>query len=425
MKRLLLSIVATLATASLYAQSLEGSWIGKLDLGMMSLNLVLNFTTDADGRLSCTMDSPDQGAKGIAAKVEKTGKDSVRVSVPTILATYEGVLKDGELRGTFKQNGYSFPLNLKPGALKRNRPQTPQPPYPYTTEEVSFSNADANAVLAGTLTLPMNYDAKQSVPVVIMVTGSGFQNRDEEMFEHKPFLVIADYLARNGIASLRYDDRGYAKSTGNFATATTLDFMTDAANGIEWLRSQGERFGKVGVIGHSEGSTVAFMLASKGMADFVVSLAGPSVKGDTILARQMNEKLKRQGMSEKMTAQSVNESLGALGNAWQKYFVDFDPATVIAETCCPVMAVYGTKDTQVHPDLNFPVMKATLPKNKKNMLKTYDGLNHLLQHCTMGYADEYAQIEETISTEVLGDIAKWINDVCGDSRSAKMRKMKN
>lgn len=410
MKKLLILLFAVITAMSVTAQEIEGSWTGKLDLGAMSLNLVLNFTKTADGKLACTLDSPDQGAKGIAAEVESSDSAKFKVTVSAINASYEGTLTDGELHGTFTQNGYSFPLTMKPGELKRNRPQEPQPPYPYATEEVSFNNSSA-ATLVGTLTLPVDYDAKKPVPVVIMVTGSGFQNRDEEVFGHKPFLVIADYLARCGIASLRYDDRGYAKSTGDFAQATTEDFMQDAAAGIAWLRSRGKQFSKVGVIGHSEGATIAFMLAEREKADFIVSLAAPGVKGDTILAGQTNLQLERQGVAQRVSAQDIRKQVAAHGDVWQKHFIDYDPASAIAATHCPVMAINGTKDTQVTPELNFTVIERLLPKSKKNLLKKYEGLNHLFQHCTTGYVDEYAQIEDTISPEVLSDIAEWINSV--------------
>lgn len=413
MKNILLLLCLIIATIA-NAQSIEGSWTGKLDLGSMSLNLVFNFTKGADGNMACTMDSPDQGANGIVAKVISSDANSIKISVALINATYEGKIVDGEMQGTFAQNGFSFPLTLKPGKIERNRPQTPQPPYPYATEEVTFHNDEAQAVLAGTLTLPTDYNPAKSIPVVIMVTGSGMQNRDEELFEHKPFLVIADYLARHGIASLRYDDRGYGESTGDYAQATTEDFMKDAAAGVEWLRSQGKRFSKVGVIGHSEGATIAFMLASKGLVDFMVSLAGPGVKGDTILAKQMNITMEKQGMPASITVKDVRDQINAyngVNSAWQKFFIDYDPATVIAATRCPVMAVQGLKDQQVEPDLNFTVIEKTLHKNKKNLLKKYECLNHLLQHCATGYIDEYPQIEETISQEVLSNIANWINDI--------------
>lgn len=404
-------LFATIMAQSVKAQGIDGSWTGKLDVGGMSLNVVLNFTRTADGKLACTMDSPDQGAKGIAAEVASDDPANLKIAVPMIGMTYEAALTNDELKGTFMQHGASFPLNMKRGTIVRNRPQTPQKPYPYATEDVAFNNEKAKAVLAGTLVYPVDYNPKKPVPVVIMITGSGFQNRDEEIFEHKPFLVIADYLARHGIASLRYDDRGHGKSTGDFTKATTEDFMEDAAAGVEWLRNQGKKFSNVGVIGHSEGATIAFMLAARGKADFVVSLAGPAVKGDTILAGQTNAQLAQQGLPTKVTAQDIRRQTETYGTAWQKFFIDYDPASAIAATHCPVMAVNGTKDMQVVPELNFTVIEKQLPKNEKNLLKTYEGLNHLFQHCTTGYPDEYGQIEETISEEVLGDMAEWIKEV--------------
>lgn len=414
MKNLLFFLLCTIVTVATYAQDIEGSWTGKLEIGTTKLNLVFHFNKTADGTLACSFDSPDQGAKGIAAKVENSDPANLKISIATIGATYEATLTGDELRGTFAQQGYSFPLNMKRGTMVRNRPQTPQPPYPYTTDEVTFANNEAQATLSATLTMPTNYEPSEPVPVVIMVTGSGLQDRNEELFDHKPFLVIADYLARHGVASLRYDDRGFGKSTGNYLQATTQDFMSDAAAGVAWLRSQGKKFSKVGVIGHSEGASIAFMLASKGKVDFIVSLAGPGAKGDTILAKQINTEMERHGQPANMTVELLHKQIdsynGAMG-AWQKYFINYDPTADIAATRCPVMAVQGMKDVQVDPDLNFTIIKQKLPKNKKNLLKTYEGLNHLLQHCATGYTDEYSQIDETISPEVLSDIVTWINSV--------------
>lgn len=408
MKRFLMVFITVMAAVSINAQSLEGSWLGKLELGGMSLRIVFNLTRTDSGTLACTLDSPDQGAKGIAAEVISSDPAKLKIAVKQINATYEGALTDDVLKGTFTQNGYSFPLEMKRGAVKTNRPQTPQPPFPYATEEVKFTNEKDPAVLAGTLVYPVGYKQTVPVPVVIMVTGSGLQNRDEELFEHKPFLVIADYLARNGIASLRYDDRGFAKSTGNAANATTEDFMQDAVAGVAWLRSQGKKFSRIGVLGHSEGATIAFMLAAKDKADFIVSLAGPGVKGDTILAWQLNHQMERQGLPNRTTTQEVRQQVSTQGTAWQKYFINFDPATVIAATRCPVMAINGTNDQQVTPNLNFSVIERLLPKNSKNLLRLYDGLNHLLQHSSTGNPEEYGRIEETLAPEVLKDLKEWI-----------------
>lgn len=413
MKKLFLLFIILLSSVSLHAQSIEGTWTGKLEVSGMSLRLVMHFAKDNNGAWSCTMDSPDQGAKDIPAVVVSAAPEDVKVEIRALLMTYEGKLTEGELKGTLKQGGLTIPLNLKPGTEKRNRPQTPQPPYPYATEEVSFSNDSAKAILAGTLTYPVGYDAKKPVPVVLMVTGSGLQNRDEEIFEHKPFLVISDYLARHGIASLRYDDRGYAKSTGDPSLATTADFMKDAEAGVNWLRSKGKKFKSVGVIGHSEGGTIAFMLAAKGKADFIISLAGQGVKGDTISAEQNNMLLAHDHKPGHVTTADIHKMMAspAQANEWTKFFFNYDPSPAIAASRCPVMAVNGTKDMQVVPSLNFSAIQRLLPKNKKNLLKLYDGLNHLLQHCATGYWNEYSEIDETISPEVLSDMVDWINKV--------------
>lgn len=352
-----------------------------------------------------------QGAEGIKTEVNVLTADSINITVPDIAATYAGRVTKDVITGCFTQMGMPFKLDLKRGGVMMNRPQTPQPPLGYTTQEVSFENKAAGAVLSGTLTWPEGYDGKKPVPVVIMVSGSGLQNRDEEVFGHKPFLVLADRLARNGIASLRYDDRGTGKSTGDASKATTSDFMKDAAAGLELLRSMEGKFSRVGVIGHSEGGLIAFMLAADGMTDFIVSMAGTGVKGDTIIAGQSNDALRRTGRPANVTATDIRKQAETGGNAWLRYFVDYDPADVIASTTCPVMALNGTMDTQVRPRLNLDRIKSLLPHNAKNSIKEYNGLNHLFQHCTTGFADEYGTIEETMSEDVMKDIAGWINSL--------------
>lgn len=407
-----ISAILLAITADIKAQTPDGQWSGDLVLGQgKNLPLVLNIGTGSDGKPCCTLDSPMQGAEGIKTEVNVLTADSINITVPDIAATYAGRVTKDVITGCFTQMGMPFKLDLKRGGVMMNRPQTPQPPLGYTTQEVSFENKAAGAVLSGTLTWPEGYDGKKPVPVVIMVSGSGLQNRDEEVFGHKPFLVLADRLARNGIASLRYDDRGTGKSTGDASKATTSDFMKDAAAGLELLRSMDEKFSRVGVIGHSEGGLIAFMLAADGMTDFIVSLAGTGVKGDTIIAGQSNDALRRTGRPANVTATDIRKQAETGGNAWLRYFVDYDPADVIASTTCPVMALNGTMDTQVRPRLNLDRIKILLPHNAKNSIKEYDGLNHLFQHCTTGFADEYGTIEETMSEDVMKDIAGWINSL--------------
>jgi pimeloyl-ACP methyl ester carboxylesterase len=404
---LLLSVTSYGATAG----NIEGTWHGTLKLNAMKLSIVMHFSDNA-----CTLDSPDQGAKGIKGEVREITAEKVDVAFPTLNATYTGVLKDGKIEGTFTQMGYKLPLVLEEGQPVRIRPQTPQPPFPYQTEEVSFVNTEDSASLAGTLTYPVGYNSKRKVPAVIMVTGSGLQNRDEELFEHKPFLVIADFLARNGIASLRYDDRGAGLSTGDIENVTTEGFCRDAAAGIAFLRKTGH-FSKIGVLGHSEGGSIAFMLAAQKKCDFIVSMAGPGLRGDSIIVEQTNELLRQQGQPATMTVRQMRLTmLLQKTNPWYDYFVDFDPAPVIKQIKCPALLLNGDKDSQVMAASNIPVIRALLSDNEKHQLpdnqviKVYPGLNHLFQHCTTGMPAEYGSIEETISEEVLHDIAEWIKN---------------
>ena len=387
--------------------ALLGSWSGKLNVGAMSLTLVLHLE-QADGYVVATLDSPDQGAKGIPAFKEFLSDDSVAVKVESIGMTYRARLKDGKLDGTFSQRGFSTSLVLTKGVVEAKRPQSPQPPYPYTTEEVTFRNEADGATLAGTLTWPVGYDKKQKPVVVLMVSGSGQQNRDEELFDHKPFLVIADYLARQGIATLRYDDRATGKSVGGeVKNATTADFMRDADAGLDYLRHR-KTFSKVGILGHSEGGSIAFMLGAQKKTDFIISLAGPGVKGDTLLAAQSNRILSLSGQPANMTVGKYRQQDAVQQIPWIRWFNDYDPSDDIRKTRCPVFALNGDRDCQVISSLNLTAIKVLLPQSKRILVKEYPGLNHLFQHCTTGLPTEYGQIEETISSEVLQDIAQWI-----------------
>lgn len=423
-KKIIIIYVLVLATVTGWAQekteshvnpttALLGSWSGKLNVGATSLTLVLNLE-QADGYVKVSLDSPDQGAKGIPASKEYLSDDSLSVKVAQIGMTYRARLKDGKLDGTFSQNGFSTSLILTKGASPEvKRPQTPKPPYPYMTEEVTFRNNTDGATLAGTLTWPVGYDkqSKQKPVVVLLVSGSGQQNRDEELFEHKPFLVIADYLARQGIATLRYDDRATGASVGGeVKNATTEDFARDAAAGLDFLRSR-NAFSKIGILGHSEGGSIAFMLAAKKRTDFIVTLAGPGVKGDTLLAAQSNRILSLSGMPANMTVEKYRQQQAVQETPWIKWFIDYDPSDNIRQTHCPVFALNGERDCQVISSLNLSAIQHLLPKSKQNLIKEYPTLNHLFQHSTTGLVAEYGQTEETISPEVLSDIAQWINSL--------------
>ena len=415
------------AMMALAANAQEGTWNGELNVMGNKVPLVFNFSTNG-----CTIDSPSQGVNGIQA--EKTVKDdgTISVKVGMIGATFEGKMTDGEIKGTYVQNGFPLPLTLKPGKLVVKRPQTPVPPFPYKEESVSFTNAQYT--FNGTLTLPENYS--KNTPVVLMVTGSGQQNRDEELFSHKPFAVIADALARQGIASLRYDDRGWGDNSVNFADFTTDDFRQDAAAALPLLR---KRFNKVGILGHSEGGTIAMMLAAEGKADFIVSLAGMAISGKETLIMQNRQAMTAIGLPKETVdsyCNSISKALDEIASGkkaseinindvpvalkpvtikalqqadtpYIRHFLTVDAGKLLPEIKCPVLALNGTKDTQVDCDANTTRIEKGLT-NCKHSIKKIDGVNHLFQHCNTGIVTEYQQIEETIAPEVLQEVAKWI-----------------
>ena len=418
MKKFLISTLLVLVALTGKAQvqpttALTGSWSGKLNVGSASLTLVLH-VEQADGHVVITLDSPDQGVKGIGTFKEFLSDDSLAIKVEQIGMTYRAKLKDGKLDGTFSQNGMKIPLVLTRGDVAEvKRPQNPQPPFPYESEEVTFRNEADGATLAGTLTYPVGYDnqSKNKPVVVLFVSGSGQQNRDEEVFNHKPFFVIADYLARHGIATLRYDDRATGKSTGgDVKNGTSEDFMRDALAGLEFLRQQ-KKFSKVGMLGHSEGGLIAFMLGAKKQTDFIVSMAGPGVKGDTLLTEQSNRILSLSGLPATMTVEKYRQQQDVQEIPWLKWFIDYEPKSNIRSTRCPVFALNGDLDCQVIASQNLTAIRQLLPRSKKNLVKEYHGLNHLFQHSTTGLPAEYGQIEETISPEVLQDIAQWLNSL--------------
>ena len=335
----------------------------------------------------------------------------------------------------------SFTLPLVPGAPVLRRPQTPVGPFAYVNADVSFSNGDA--VLKGTLTMPEN--CSRETPVLLMVTGSGLQNRDEEMFGHKPFAVIADAFAKAGIATLRYDDRGFGESTGDVVSCTTEDLKNDALAGIGLLR---EKFDHVGVLGHSEGGSIALMLAAEGKADFVISLAGMVASGSETRLDQNRRALQMTGMPESETnnycrfladayAAVVNDMplpspdnyclpVGLKQNAfmlstslktpYMKYFLGMNVSDILGSVKCSVMALNGTKDTQVDCDRNLSLLRQGLSggytfadESSVNVVKAEIGLNHLFQHCRTGEVSEYKEIEETFSPDVLTEMITWLH----------------
>lgn len=454
MKRIyaiLLAIIAFLMVGHAQNTNKSEFWSGIMNVGAQKLSIGFEIKSSSDGKYTGTMDVPAQGAMNIPVEITQNNQDSLFITISALRATYGGRKVSSEsIEGRFFQNGMNFPLYLKPGKVELKRPQTPEPPYPYATEEVVFRNEAEGATLSGTLIYPINYlfVPKESVPVVLFVTGSGGQDRNEEIFGHKPFLVIADYLAKRGIASLRYDDRGVGKSTGPTQGATTLNNLADAEAGIAYLRSL-NRFGKVGVIGHSEGGTIAFMMGANKSVDFLVSLAGTAASGLEVIIGQNKAAMQLQGVSP-MVIEDYAKALDILykdrvarkqianqeqyvedlcknhsltlptnfkanlmqcitaGGEWITWFLGYHPSEAIRKVICPTMALNGTLDLQVLSKDNLPIIKANLPHNDQHLIKEYDSLNHLFQHCTPVTALNYGGIEETISEEVLWDIADWI-----------------
>lgn len=392
------------------AQSLDGTWKGVLSVGPQKLTLILHVS---EAERSAKLDVMEQGAKGLPLTVNVMENDSLNVAMTQIGLHYAGRLRNGVIEGTFSQNGFTTQLIFNKGEVVLKRPQEPKPPFPYRVEEVKFDHKEANVTLAGTLTFPEGYKEGQKVPVVLMVTGSGPQNRDEELMEHKPFLVLADRLARHGIASLRYDDRGTGLSTGDFSSATTAALATDALAGIKYLRGL-KKFSCVGILGHSEGGSIAYMLGAGGNADFIVSLAGPACKVDTLMILQLNKLSRLQGAKEDV-AHNVAETRQLLlsqdSGPWMKAFLNMDFSTFLPLVKCPVMALGGSNDLNVPAEFNMKVLKSKLPSNSKDFIKIYPGLNHLFQHSSTGNPLDYVNIEETMSEEVMNDVCTWINNV--------------
>ncbi|MFI5149266.1 MAG: alpha/beta hydrolase family protein [Bacteroidia bacterium] len=332
----------------------------------------------------------------------------------------------------------------KKTALKH--PQEPLPPFPYINEEVLIENTPAKVKLAGTLSMPSE---GTSFPALILITGSGPQDRNEELFGHKPFLLLADYLCRRGFAVLRYDDRGTAKSTGDFASSTTADFAGDVKAAVTYLKSRPEiNCHLIGLLGHSEGGMIAPMIASedKDIA-FLVLLAGPGIKCAELLTLQsaavarsmgasdlqialasgMNKKIyawaqldgtagadstRNYLLKSGMTKEMVEKQVKAVSSAWFKYFISFDPAVYLSKVTCQVLALNGTKDIQVPYKENLEGIHASLQKAQNGHLTAHEfpGLNHLFQHCDKCTVAEYAVLEQTMDPEVLSYVGQWLRD---------------
>lgn len=464
----LLFTILTIAPIFSYSQSkpdyskLSGAWQGIVVAEGDSQMVVIDIAADSILRIKASL--PWSALIDKAVMKSSYDNDTLSFRVSELQFTYKGRvdLEKKTISGLCKI-GKSYPLTLlltdKPARL--NRPQTPKEPYPYLSEEVQFPNEKQNISLGGTLTLPKG---EGPFPAVVLVTGSGAQNRDEELLGHKPFLVIADYLTRNGIAVLRYDDRGVGKSTGKFSEATTLDFATDANAAFDFLiKDKRINANKAGLMGHSEGGTIAPIVASRNKkVKFIVLLAGTGVDGKALMLEQYRLILKassipdsiidplvnlnRQAFDAAMTisdnAKAANKireitdsTIQKLGeetskkynlskktaeqlvmqvlNPWMKEFIRLNPADYLGKVNCPILALNGESDLQVPMSQNIPAIQKAVAKNKNGKLtvKTFPKLNHLFQTANTGSPSEYARIEETFNEEVLKVILKFIQEL--------------
>ena len=448
------------AAAQVSNEKIVGSWIGHIVASSMDVRIVFHFSVSPADTLIATIDSPDQSVEGI-----KLGRvihqDSILfIDASNLKIQYTGDIRNDTLiEGTWKQSGKEYQLNIEKmkAPLVVNRPQEPQPPFPYAAEEVSFMNNRENFSLTGTLTIPQG---EGPFPAIVLITGSGYQDRDETVFNHKPFLVIADYLTREGIAVLRYDDRATAKSGGNKTNATSLNLAGDAAAAVEYLMSRpGIDHNKIGLAGHSEGSFIAAITASeRNDIAFIVSLAGPGIKGEDLILRQTRDIMGASGsdtatvnqnnrvmhhlydiiVSEgdpknafKKSVQWFNTYLDSKGvtdekrkeemadftrkvlaanSAWFRYFLASEPELFWSKVKCPVLALNGEKDLQVYYKNNLDGIASALKQggNRKVTVVSLPGHNHLFQHCKTGMATEYATIEETFSPAVLEKMSDWV-----------------
>jgi len=470
MKKLLIQIAFSLfIMISIFPQdnfNPVGIWQGKLNISpAVQLSIVLHIDKKDDGTLSASMDSPDQSAYGIKVDKITVTQDSLHFTVIAIAGNYSaGYNKDSlMLVGIWSQGAYSFPLNLKKTdkVEEVKRPQLPVKPYPYNDEEVVFENKIDSIKLGGSFTFPKEGN---NFPAVVLITGSSWEDRDETIFNHKPFLVIADYLTKKGFAVLRFDDRGGGASTGNMTKATTLDFVKDVKAAVDYLKTRKEvNQNKIGLIGHSEGGMIAPLVASeRNDIAFIILLAGPGLTGEEILIRQTeliskvggipdqeieknvklsksiyaelrkskdseeaNERVKKLlGKYIETLSDSEKNDLGdtkafverqskAVSSPWFKLFLTYDPIPVLEKVKCPVLALNGEKDLQVPPKEDLAAIEKALKTGKNKNYKTMllPGLNHLFQTAQTGSPNEYGKIEETFSPLALQAISDWLKEI--------------
>ncbi len=462
-------IIAALVTLLLFSsialpysnEAIEGIWQGTLKAAAVQLRIVFKISQGAEGILTATMDSPDQGVKDIPIDEVIFENGNLRLEIKAAMGVFEGEMRDDGLsiEGEWRQGGQVFPLLLEliDEVVELLRPQEPKKPYPYQEEEVVYENKQAAVKLAGTLTIPRQ---EGPFPAVLLISGSGPQDRDETLFGHHPFLVLADYLTRRGIAVLRVDDRGIARSTGDFAQATSEDFASDVLAGVEYLKSRKEIDPeKIGLIGHSEGGMIAPIVAVQSSdVAFIILMAGTGLTGeeilylqaaliarvaganDEIIAKNLSlqeqlftvlkeepddtvaekrlrsiyeDTISERKLSEKekeIAEANIEAEIKSILSPWFRYFLTYNPSPTLIKVKCPVLAINGEKDLQVPPKENLAAIEEALKAggNKNYTIKELPGLNHLFQTAQTGSLSEYVTIEETISPTALKMMSDWI-----------------
>ena len=431
---------------------------GELATGNTKLQLVFKIYKDNRDSLIATMDSPNQGAMDIAIETVSIKDSTILFDLPRLKAYYTGTIQaDSSYKGFWVQGGKTSPLNIfqMETQIIRKRPQEPKPPFPYKSKEITFVNSKAAISFAATLTIP---EGKGPFPCTILITGSGPQNRDEEIKGNKPFLVLADHFTRNGIAVLRYDKRGVGDSGGDFSTATIFDFADDVSAAVEYIKTL-DGFSSIGLVGHSEGGLIAPIVANKNNnIDFIVLMAGPGLTGKEILELQSSLIIKQMGISSKglevykktqstmlqivvntknneetlkklsvaskiyselseedqyiigYDPERYDDNLKVLVSPWMRTFLSFDPRSELEKVKTPVLAIIGEKDMQVPPQENLSEISAALIRggNMDHEIHELKNLNHLFQTCETGAPAEYIEIEETFNVEAMNIITKWI-----------------
>jgi pimeloyl-ACP methyl ester carboxylesterase len=442
----MLILLVLAACMSLSAQTgIEGSWEGPLKTPGGTLRLRLHVSRSTSGVLTAKVDSVDQGAFGLQVDSVSFADRMLRFDMRALQASFQGLLDENgrKVVGSFRQ-GMDLPLTLTrldKAPEPPKRPQEPKPPVPYDAVDVTVENSKAGVKLAATLTLPK---AKGPHPAVVLISGSGPQDRDETVMGHRVFLVLADHLTRSGVAVLRYDDRGVGKSTGDFGSATTPDFAVDASAAVDYLKTRTEIDAKrIGLIGHSEGAVVAPMAANqRSDLAFLVLLAPTAVTGSEVIRAQSRaigktmkandaaldkqdqqlremHRIVREEKNPSMAAGRLKDSgvgeaqIRMLTSPWFRYFLTYDPAPALAKLKLPVLVLNGELDLQVLPDQNLPVVESSLTDagNTQYKIMRMPGLNHLFQTAKTGSPGEYAQIEETFAPAALEAISSWIQHV--------------